>query len=242
MVFDAVVRAGRPLRLRDISAATGLSNSKARMYLVSLIRSGLVDQLPDTLLYVPGLKALQLGSLAFNRDARIRGARSVVDRLARELEMPALLHQWDGNRLVIIANPAVRQHELPQYFRIGAYTPLANTATGKAFLAFTPSRQVAQDLAAAGEMEALPALADEFPRIRMMGFASVETIHFGDGIALSGYGAIAAPIVGVDGLPEFVLTLFLRSNIAAADAQAATRRLVDVARDASLAASVDPSE
>ncbi len=59
-------------------------------------------------------------------------------------------------------------------------------------------------------MDVMPELASEIQAIRKAGSAYVETIHFSAGITLTGYGAVAAPILGLDGLPEFVVVLFLR--------------------------------
>ena len=60
-VFRAVVR-GQPLMtLKDIAAAAEMPPSKAHRYLVSLIRTGLIEQDPMTSRYKLGPFALDIG-------------------------------------------------------------------------------------------------------------------------------------------------------------------------------------
>src|SRR5260370_15293587 len=101
-VLEAVVRAQRPLRLMEIAEHTGLSASKARMYLISLIRTGMVEQDADTGTYRFGPRAAQLGLRALRNDGLLNAAEQLVSMLAAESGDPVFLSGWDENHAVIV--------------------------------------------------------------------------------------------------------------------------------------------
>jgi DNA-binding IclR family transcriptional regulator len=71
-ILKAMVFGKRSMMLKDIAAAADMPPSKAHRYLVSLIRSGLVEQDPLTSRYNLGPFALNIGLVAIDRLDRIR--------------------------------------------------------------------------------------------------------------------------------------------------------------------------
>ena len=65
-VLKRMIGAARPMKLRDIAAATGMSPSKAHRYLVSLCRSGLIAQGPGDAEYRLGPYALEMAVACLN--------------------------------------------------------------------------------------------------------------------------------------------------------------------------------
>ena len=75
-VLRAVVRGQqRLMTLKDVAAAAEMPPSKAHRYLVSLIRTGLIEQDPLTSRYKLGPFALDIGLVAPRVDGHFRSAR-----------------------------------------------------------------------------------------------------------------------------------------------------------------------
>jgi DNA-binding IclR family transcriptional regulator len=66
-VLKVLVESGQALMLKEIAAAAGMPASKAHRYLVSLVRSGLVEQDSQNLKYDLGPLAIPLGLAAVDR-------------------------------------------------------------------------------------------------------------------------------------------------------------------------------
>src|SRR5689334_10518796 len=70
-ILRAITDSDAPAPLKTLAAAADMSPSKARMYLISLIETGLVAQNPQTGLYSLGPYARHLGTRALRKsDAR----------------------------------------------------------------------------------------------------------------------------------------------------------------------------
>ena len=122
--------------LKDIAAAADMSASKTRMYLVSLLRTGLVSQNAASA-YSLGLATLNLGMAAFRQVDLIDTTRSLMASLTQETQSPTLLSMWTGTSITIISrNDSLI--DLPIDFRIGGQTPLVHTAAGHVFMAYLP--------------------------------------------------------------------------------------------------------
>jgi DNA-binding IclR family transcriptional regulator len=201
-LFREIVEARRPMRLRDVANASGLTPSKARMYLVSLVRTGMIEQDSANGHYVAGPAATRLGILAFGDDRILDAGRRALATLGDSTGDPVLLSAWNGDRSVIVATNEYARN-LPMSFRVGSATPV-DTATGRVFLAFLPEAVSARIIAS--DRFDRPVTPAELAQIRSDGFARAGKIQLGSGVTLSGMGAIAAPIFGRGNRVEFVLS------------------------------------
>ena len=231
-ILEVVVRAQRPMRLIEIAHNASISPSKARMYLISLIRTGMVEQDPVSGTYRAGVGSERLGFMAMHGDGLLAAAQELVTSLGSETSDPVLLSRWDGDHSIIIFT-SERSRTLPIEFRVGHTTNLLNTATGKTFLAHMASDVVAAALAAHGMTRPSEALKRELVAIRNEGYALSEEIYLQPGVTLTGFGAIAAPIFDISKGLRFVLTVIFRS---VAD-RAAVKLLVEKVRAQSAALS-----
>jgi len=220
-LLDVLIETRQSMRLKELSQLAGLSPSKARMYLVSLMRTGLIEQHVTTGLYAPGPKALRLGMIALGQNELFRSARELVHGLGRETGQPVLLSAWDGVSPVIVAS-SESPDALPIAFRVGVRTPLWTTATGSVFLAFLPRPLADLLMAEACPPEARPAVASAVEQAGRDGIMYFEVVRLNAEVTLTGYGAIAAPIFGREGALEFVVTML------AAKRGKTPRRLIDL--------------
>ena len=230
-LLDVVIESPQPLRLKELAAGAGMSASKARMYAVSLVRSGLIDQDPVDGRYIPGRKALRIGMLALAQDRLLTSARRAMSNVGERTGDPVLLSVWDRDGSMIVAS-----HEstgpLPMTFRVGSMTPL-DTATGLVFLAHLPLAVAERAIAAHIGHDHAATLVAALPDVLARGFATATTVRLNAGAAISGYGAIAVPVFGRDHRIELVITALHPSSLDEAGKRQETRLLLAAAAEVS---------
>jgi DNA-binding IclR family transcriptional regulator len=217
-VLNALVSAGRPLRLRDIEEATGLSRNLAHAYLVSLRRVGVVVQDPETSRYDFGGMALQIGLSALSRMDFLASARSVMDQLAEATGESIWLSVWSERGPVIVAKVEGR-HASPFEIRIGAIADVTVTATGRTFIANLKENLWAP--IARNERARLGSLApndeqleEALAEIRMSGIGSRhEIVVPQQNIVLRQFSALAAPVFDHSQSIRAVLTVIGLSEL-----------------------------
>ena len=213
-IVRALAEGGGALPLRLIAQAAAMSPSKARMYLVSLIRTGLVSQDDGTGLYGLGPYASELGAAAHRRTDLLAAAQAAMDALGRATGALLLLSAW-GPAGATLLRQADGAEALPIDFRIGSPVSLTRTATGHVCLAFLPNAATCEHRAAElADNQLVPDLRfiDDAhldgvaASVRAAGTAAVRDVRLASGIVLVGYTAIAAPIFDNAGTLRLVLT------------------------------------
>ena len=139
-ILRAMATGRRSMMLKDIALAAGMPASKAHRYLVSLIRSGLVEQDRLTSRYDLGPFALNLGLVALDRIVRIRLGLTAITDLRDETNETVSLTVWSD------AGPVVVRWERPRRLITvnvvtGTHLSLLRSAGGRVFAAWLPERQ-----------------------------------------------------------------------------------------------------
>jgi DNA-binding IclR family transcriptional regulator len=186
---------GDTLPLRDVAQSAGMSASKARRYLLSLSRIGLVAQEAATGYYGLGPLAIRLGLAAIAAIAVDRVAPPVIRDLRRRLQETIVLTIWSDNGPTIM-QAEDNQRPVMLYARIGSTLPMINSATGQLFAAFYDADATAPlitaELANKAKGAALKAARRDYEvrldEVRRQGAARAE------GELLSGVSALAAPV------------------------------------------------
>lgn len=215
-VLRAVVRGQRLMTLKDIAAAAEMPPSKAHRYLVSLIRTGLIEQDPLTSRYKLGPFALDIGLVALDRLDRVRLGLSAISDLRDRINETVGLAVW-GDHGPVIVRWERPQRPITVNVVTGTSLPLLTSASGRVFAAWLPKSQTAaqiskelkardrfSNLTTRSEVDALLA------KIRADGVAPV-TQHY----VFEGVQAVAAPVfnfknqitmsiavVGVEGMSD----------------------------------------
>jgi DNA-binding IclR family transcriptional regulator len=214
-LLDAIVRSHGSLSLKTIAELCGTSPSKARMYLVSLIRTGIIMQEPQRGTYGLGPYAITLGVAALDQLDLFSRTRQVMELISRSREATCLLCAWTGFDIVIIGR-GENHGSLPVDFRIGGTASLTRTATGRTFLTFLPPERTKELLERElRENRRTPEyrhithtwLRRESVQIRQQGLSYSDKVVLASGVSLAGYGAIAAPVCDPYGSLRFVLTV-----------------------------------
>jgi len=123
--------------LSALAAKAGMSPSKAHRYLVSLSRSGFVEQNPSTHLYRLGMNAFALGTAALRRiDVPELGA-SVVRELCDRTGLTVSMAVW-ANHGPTVVRVAESSDTMTITVKVGTVLPLLNSANGQLYLAYRP--------------------------------------------------------------------------------------------------------
>mgnify|MGYP003700974257 CR=1 FL=1 len=194
-----------PMSLKAVAAGSGLSASNARRYLVSLMRSGMVEQDPATGNYDLGPLALRVGLAALYRLNVVRAAIPVLAELRDTVGETVMLSIWGDHGPTVVH----WEESLPPIIinlRIGSVLPLLSSATGRVFLAWLPRQQtqklVAQELKRSGGRHSIDvaAIADE---TRDAGIG-----RFGTEDPVRSVSSIAAPVLNHEGRIVAAVAIF----------------------------------
>jgi DNA-binding IclR family transcriptional regulator len=219
-LLRAITDADQPAPLKTLAAAADMSPSKARMYLISLIETGLVAQNPQTGCYSLGPYAVHLGTRALQRIDSKEVVNDAIRSLQQKTRALVLLCNWQESGIVIVAAEDGGEPQ-PLQWRIGGAASLASTATGAVFLAFGPQKAVWKHLATelkgaglsgAAQRKRIRELEVRAADVRTRGVAEADPVVFATGVSISGFAAIAAPIFDQRKQPRYVLTLLYRTD------------------------------
>ena len=142
-LLRAMSDAKRPMMLRDLASASGMPAAKAHRYLVSFMRTGIVEQNPATGRYDLGSYALELGLSALGRLDPVRLASAILDDLCEEIRESVALAVW-GNRGPTIVRIVDAGGPIAITMRTGALMSLTRSATGRVFAAYYRSPMMRQ--------------------------------------------------------------------------------------------------
>ena len=140
-LLKAMVAGQQAMMLKDIAAAADMPASKAHRYLVSLIRSGLVEQDPLSSRYTLGPFALNLGLVALGRLDRVRLGLSAIADLRDAINETTALAVWGGQGPVIVRWERPRR-PITVNVITGATLSLLASAAGRVFAAWLPPAQI----------------------------------------------------------------------------------------------------
>jgi DNA-binding IclR family transcriptional regulator len=196
-LLDALVENGAPMMLRDLAALAGMPPAKAHRYLVSFIRMGLAERLPDSGQYDLGPFALRMGLASLSRLDAVRIATPLLARVRDRIGETTALAVW-GNYGATVVRWEEARRPVTVNLRTGGVLPLLTSATGRVFAAYLPASQtrglLARELGAAarntqatGPRSRMQADA-LFAEIRRRGMSRVN------GNLIPGVAALSAPV------------------------------------------------
>lgn len=201
----ALAHTGRPMALKDLAQAAGMTPAKAHPYLVSFGKIGLIGQDDATGRYGLGPLALQLGLISLQQVDPVRLASAELPALARQIGHTVAIAVW-GNRGPTIIRLEEGPAAVHVNMRHGTVVSVRGTASGRLFAALLPRDKVLAALRIDQEDQAEPAGAGfdtefeaELAQIRQTGLS--RTV----GGTVPGVTALAVPVH--DGFGTMVLGL-----------------------------------
>ena len=214
-----LARQVRPVALKDLAKAAGMTTGKAHPYMVSFMKVGFVGQ-TDAGHYELGPFALQLGLTKLQRMDPVKEASRVIDELAQTTGQSVAVAVWGnlGPTIVRMEEPVQPLHV---NLRTGTVMSLANTATGRLFAAYMPSKVIENLLsnemsrlsygAPEGDSSAGEALESRLAEIRKHGLSRTK------GHPIPGIDAICAPVF--DSAGHIVLGILVMGPSATFDSE-----------------------
>ncbi|HEX7076711.1 MAG TPA: IclR family transcriptional regulator [Hyphomicrobiaceae bacterium] len=210
-LVQCLVKAPHPLSLKTLAERAGVSASRARFYLVSFIRLGLVSQDREHGHYELGPYARHLGLAAIQRMDVVRVSAQPLRRLCDTLKEAVFLAVW-GNRGPTIVLTLDGPREIPMSVRVGYVMPVLYTATGRVFLSYLPRQAtdtlIKAELAAAlrergrdAANEMAESIESVVQNCRSAGFACTESL------LNPGFAGVAAPVFDHRGWLAAVVTV-----------------------------------
>ncbi|MHB8619119.1 MAG: IclR family transcriptional regulator [Chloroflexota bacterium] len=190
------------LRVTDVSAKIGVSDSTASRLLARLDANGFVERDGRTGFYGVGRRILSLAGVAMNHSELRRAGLEEMHRLVHTLGLGANLAVIRDDALFYVANMDGRL--APRYYTLlGRHYPLHATALGKALLAWLDAEEVERLHRPGGDgqltrytantIATLGALQAELVGVRRLGYSTeVEELAMGR-------ACVAAPIRGAGG-------------------------------------------
>jgi DNA-binding IclR family transcriptional regulator len=191
----ALADAGRPLALKDLAGAAGMSPPKAHPYLVSFGKLGLITQDAASGHYGLGPLAMQLGLISLQQYDPVRLATARLPELARGIGQTSAIAVW-GNHGPTIVRTEEGPSAVHVAMRHGTVMSVQGTASGRLFAALLPRRLVAS---AQADVDFDAAFERELDVVRR------ERISHAVDAAVVGFSALAAPVF--DGGGAMVLSL-----------------------------------
>lgn len=194
-LLSALVDAGKPLTLRDLAAAAGMTSAKAHPYLVSFIRVGLVQQDGITGQYELGPFALQMGLVSLQRLDPVRVALPEIAELQSTIghTLGIAVLGSHGPTMIHLTEASYPVHV---NMRKGTVMSMLHTATGLVFAAWLPPKVAEHYMAR--EVGDAAVIAGQNPP-RHVSYADIET-RLAD-VRVHGMArAIGNPLPGVDAL------------------------------------------
>ncbi len=180
----ALVHEGRPMALKDLAQAAGMTPPKAHPYLVSFGKLGLIAQDEASGHYGLGPLAMQLGLISLQQSDPVRLASAQLPGLAQVVGQTVGIAVWGPRGATIVRT---EPGPLPVHvaMRHGTVMSLRGTASGTLFAAWLPHAEIrASDPTAVFDA----AFERELAAVRDSGIATAN-----DGV-VAGVSALAAPV------------------------------------------------
>ncbi|HEY0877992.1 MAG TPA: IclR family transcriptional regulator [Zeimonas sp.] len=237
-ILQVLLAGGRAMMLKDIAATAAMPAPKVHRYMVSMVRTGLVEQDPATSLYSLGPFALEIGLVAADRLDGIELGLGAIAHLRTTIDEATALATWTSNGPVVVRWERSRR---PVAISVATGTALEmlTTASGRVFgawLAPELSRPLIDaQRARASHPRALrtrSSIERLFAQARRDGVAVIAEGHASAGIASIGAPVFdhrgevvfAMSVVGIQGMLDTSVTGAPARALRAA-AQALSERL-----------------
>lgn len=189
---------GRPQMLSTIAARAGMPPPKAHRYLVSFLRTGLVERDPALGRYRLGPAAVELGAAALGSVDAVALASEAMPALRDQLDQTVALMVW-GTLGPVIVRAEESDRVVSVSFRVGRSLPVLASASGMSLAAHLPwatvAPAIAHELGAGGvpvvaaHEAALQAVRRRLGAVRRRGIARI------DGTVTAGITALAVPVL-----------------------------------------------
>ncbi len=190
-----------PLSLKAISGILGMPASKMHRYLSSFVKTGLVRQDTRSSVYDLGEGAVRIGLAAVARMDLVNIAAESLSELVATTGMSAILCIWGTQGPTVVRLERSVNHIITS-IGLGTTLSVANSATGRVFLAYLPAAVTENLIKQEQEEINKTSLERQAAKTVQDGYAAVS------GKFIPGLVAVGAPVLNWQGEAEAVITLY----------------------------------
>lgn len=207
-LLRTISRLGGVANLQQIAEASGMLPARTHRFLLSLVKSGLVDYDSVTGRYDLGALVLELGLTALGRLDAVRLGSNAIRALTERLDMVSMLSVWGSNGATIVKSEMARQNRI-NLVREGMNLPLLTSATGRIFFAYLPREETRNFLdqqktfSSRDTAKAEPMSAADMDALR----AEVRRRGIAKNNGTTRRDALAAPVFNYEGQLVMVMTI-----------------------------------
>jgi DNA-binding IclR family transcriptional regulator len=209
-ILSALVKAGKPLMLRELATLADVAPAQAHAYLVSFRKLELVEQDIASGRYQLGPFALQLGIARLRSFDPLRLAGRAIVEFAEQIDHMVTIAVW-GTHGPTIVQVQEGSDQVHVNVRTGTVFSVTGTATGKVFAAFMSPKvieaQLAEELRKGARIQGMGTatsrkeLEAEIVTARKLGYAATESKP------VTGINGIAAPVFDYSGQMQLAITV-----------------------------------
>lgn len=208
-LLNVMSATNRPMMLRDIAKGAGMPAAKAHRYMVSFMRIGLVEQDSESGRYDLGAYALTLGLSSLGRLDPVRLATPILQELCENINETVALAVW-GTHGATIVRILDAGGPVTITLRAGTVLPLYNSATGRAFSAFSRSpfmkKMLDEELRLAAEASDVAVTTVRRQLEKSLSEIRNHGISRATGSLTPGINGFSAPVYGDTGLMVAAIT------------------------------------
>jgi DNA-binding IclR family transcriptional regulator len=203
-LLRTIAKQGGAASLPEIAQASGLLLARTHRYLVSLVKSGLLDYDSVSGRYNLGSLVLELGLTALERIDAVRLGSDMLRRLTERLNVTSTLSVWGSNGTTIIKCEMARSNRINQ-IREGTNLALLTSATGRIFFTYLPRRDTQEFL---NRQNTKSLSRDELEALR----ADIRRVGIAKNSGDTNRDALAAPVFNYEGKLAMVITIVADLN------------------------------
>ena len=207
-VLEAFTEREPELVLAEVARRAQLDNATAFRFLNTLTQAGYIEKVGDTRRFRLTLKCLNLGFSAIARSDLRTQAQPILGALLGDYAEAASIGVLDGGDVVYIERLQAGLTRLGVDIRVGMRIPAYSSALGQAILAHMSTQQQAAVLDQRERVkltQQTPTRITE-PRQKLKD-VKAKGYAVSDQETVPGLRALAAPILGADGLPIAALSV-----------------------------------
>lgn len=225
-IIEFIAKSPKPPTFTAILRHLDIPKSSLSVLMQDLVGSQYIDYDPETRVYYPGLKLIQISAICMNNTNIAREITLGIKKLSDEFDETTHAGILDGRHIVYIAKHH-GSHDVSVVATIGYRIPAHATAIGKVLLATLPAAEVVARFTGVtleryteNTITSPPRLLEELSRVAAQGYAVDNQEIIPGGIC------VAAPII--DKANKTVAAVSL--TMAAAKAEGLMPKLIDKVR------------
>lgn len=196
-LLAALAESSGDMSLTELAGIARMPPSKARRYLLSFTRIGLVEQRFPSRRYELGPLALKLGFAAFGRLDVVRAGAGAVTELRRRTNWSVVFAVWSDD-----APTVVQFEQSAEIFtlsiRVGSRLPILRSAIGRIFAAYLPAESIhhhiRKELASPELRKSATRLRTRGDVCRLLDEVRRRGVEVAKGELIAGLSALSAPV------------------------------------------------